>query len=164
MKISLDVVLKDKPGQLVKLLEPISDHGANVISIVHLRETTTEGRVPVHVSFEVNDVATQDKITRDLENNNIWVAKVGEIKRKERHTFLLIGHIVDTDLRDTIDRIHEIKGAIIADVGLSMPDPEKESSARIDIDVNPKNMDTVLERIDEIAKEKDLMVIKPLGV
>ena len=74
MKISLDVVLKDKPGQLVKLLEPISDHGANVISIVHLRETTTEGRVPVHVSFEVKDVATQDKITQDLENNNIWVA------------------------------------------------------------------------------------------
>lgn len=164
MKISLDVVLKDKPGQLVKLLEPISDHGANVISIVHMRETTKEGRVPIHVSFEIKDAATLDKITQDLEANNIWVAKVGEIKRKERHTFVLIGHIVDTDLMDTIDRIHQVEGAIVADVGLTMPDPEKESSARIDIDVSPTNIGTVLGRIDEIAKEKDLMVIKPLGV
>jgi len=164
MKISLDVVLKDRPGQLLRMLEPISQMGGNVISRVHLRETVKEGRVPVHVSFEIGDSKTLDEILEEIEKRDIWVSKVGEIKRKERHTFLLVGHIVDTDLRDTIDRIHEVEGAVVADVGLTMPDPDLESSARIVMDVRRDVLENVLSRIDEIAGEKGLLVIKPLGM
>jgi ACT domain-containing protein len=164
MKISLDVVLKDKPGQLVRMLDPISQKGGNVISIVHLRETVKEGRVPVHVSFEIKDSRTLDEVLQEIENRDIWVSKVGEIKRKERYTFVLVGHIVDTDLRDTIDRIHDVEGAVVADVGLTMPDPELESSARIVIDIRQDVLENVLARVDEIAREKDLLVIKPLGL
>jgi ACT domain-containing protein len=160
----LDIVLKDVPGQLVKALEPISAHGGNIISIVHLRETITGGRVPVHVTFEVEDDKKLSNILEELENKDIWVSKLGEIKKKEKITAVLIGHIVDTDLRDTVDRINEVEGAMVADVSLSMPHPEKESSAKIDIEVIGEAKEKALQRLEQIASEKSLFVIKSLGV
>jgi ACT domain-containing protein len=165
MKISLDVVLKDVPGQLVKALEPISSYGGNIISIVHIREAIKGGRVPVHVTFEVEDGERLNKILEELERRDIWVSKLGEVKKKEKITVVLIGHIVDTDLRDTIDRMNEIRGVMVADVGLAMPHPEKESSARMEIEVtSAAKAKVVMRRLEEIAEEKDLLVIRSLGV
>jgi len=163
MKISLDVVLKDVPGQLVRALEPISQYGGNIISIVHLREELTGGRVPVHVTIEV-DPQKLDKILRELEERDIWVSKVGEVRKKENIKVILIGHIVDTDARDTIDRINEIKGAMVADLALAMPHPEKESSARMDIEVSgPDAAKKVMARLEKIASEKKFIIIKSIN-
>jgi ACT domain-containing protein len=162
MKISLDVVLKDIPGQLIKALEPISTYGGNIISIVHLREDLTGGRVPVHVTFEV-EPRRLERILQELEDRDIWVSKVGEVRKKEKLKVLLIGHIVDTDARDTIDRINEIKGAMVADLALAMPHPEKESSARMDIEVSGDDVaKKVIKRLEEIAREKKFVVIKSI--
>ena len=84
-------------------------------------------------------------------------------KKKEKITVVLIGHIVDTDLRDTIDKMNEIRGVMVADVVLAMPHPEKESSARMDIEVSSEvKIKTAMKRLDEIAVEKKLVVIKSL--
>lgn len=163
MKISLDVVLKDVPGQLVRALEPISQHGGNIISIVHMREELTGGRVPVHVTIEV-DQRKLDKILEELENRDVWVSKVGEVRKKENIKVILIGHIVDTDARDTIDRINEIKGAMVADLALAMPHPEKESSARMDIEVSGSDTaKKVMARLEKIAREKKFAIIKSIN-
>jgi|Deesub1362A_J573_1020465.scaffolds.fasta_scaffold00051_78 ACT domain-containing protein len=163
MKVSLDMVLKDIPGQLVKALEPISEYGGNIISIVHLREAIKGGRVPVHITFEVKDPDRLNKIVNELEKRDIWVSKLGEVKRKEKIVVVITGHIVDTDLRDTIDRLNEIEGVMVADVALAMPDPEKESSARMEIEVSGHaKVKKALERLEEIAEEKDLFIIKSL--
>ncbi|MDI6654478.1 MAG: hypothetical protein QME59_01150 [Candidatus Hydrothermarchaeota archaeon] len=163
MKMSLDVVLKDVPGQLVNALEPISQFGGNIISIVHLREELTGGRVSVHVTIEV-DPQKLDRILKELENRDIWVSKVGEVKKKENIKVVLIGHIVDTDARDTIDRINEIKGAMVADLALAMPHPEKESSARMDIEVSGSGAaKKVMACLEEIASEKKFIIIRSLG-
>lgn len=164
MKVGLDIVLKDIPGQLVTALEPISHFGGNIISIVHMREDIKGGRVPVHVVLEVEN-KNLERILKELEKRDIWVSKVGEVKRKQMLTIVLIGHVVDTDLRDTIDRINEIKGALVLDLSLAMPHPEKESSARMDIEISePKMVKKVLSKLEDIAKRKDLLVIKSLGV
>lgn len=163
MKVGLDIVLKDVPGQLVLALEPISKFGGNIISIVHEREAIKGGRVPIRVNVEVESTDGLKKIITELEKRDIWVSKAGEIKKKEKITVILTGHIVDTDLRDTIDKMNEIKGVMVADVDLAMPHPDKESSARMDIEVSSKAMaKTALARLDEIAREKKLFVIKSL--
>jgi ACT domain-containing protein len=157
------MVLKDVPGQLVRALEPISEYGGNIISIVHMREDLKGGRVPVHVTFEIEDSRKLNRVVEELEKRNIWVSKLGEAKKKEKITLVLTGHIVDTDLRDTIDRLNEIPGVMVADVSLSMPHPERESSARLDIEVSGlENAKVALERLGEIAREKDLFIIKSL--
>ncbi|MFQ5815509.1 MAG: hypothetical protein ACE5G7_03325 [Candidatus Hydrothermarchaeaceae archaeon] len=163
MKVGLDIVLKDIPGQLVRALEPISLFGGNIVSIVHLREDIKGGRVPVHVVLEVEGESLE-KILEELESRDIWVSKVGEVKKQEI-TVVLIGHVVDTDLRETIDRINEIQGAMVLDLSLAMPHPEKESSARMDIEIaDPKKVKRVLSKLEEVARKKDLLVVKSLGV
>lgn len=163
MKIGLDILLKDVPGQLVSALGPISRFGGNIISIVHEREAIKGGRVPIHVNIEVEDTERLGRIIKELEAGDIWVSKAGEVKKKEKITVILIGHIVDTDLRDTIDEMNEISGVMVADVALAMPHPDKESSARMDIEISSSgaNMDA-MRRLDEIAGKKKLIVIKSL--
>ncbi len=163
MKIGLDILLKDVPGQLVSALGPISRFGGNIISIVHEREAIKGGRVPIHVNIEVDDTERLGRIVKELEAGDIWVSKAGEVKKKETITVILIGHIVDTDLRDTIDEMNEIPGVMVADVALAMPHPDKESSARMDIEISSSgaNIDA-MRRLDEIADKKKLIVIKSL--
>jgi ACT domain-containing protein len=131
-----------------------------------MREKGPKGeRVPVHVIFEMDNSGRLEKILKALEDRDIWVSKVGEAKKQEEITVILIGHIVDTDVQDTIDKINAIRGAMVADLALAMPHPEKETSARMDIDVADSEIGKkVLQRLDKIAKDKDLVVVKSLGV
>lgn len=165
MRIELDVELKDVPGQLVRALEPISALGGNIISVVHMREERTGGRVPVRITFESDNSGRLEKILSELELADVWVSKVGESKKKQKITVVLIGHVVDTDLRDTIDRLNAISGVMVADMKLSMPHPEKESSALLDIEISDsKRVKSVMQRLEEIAGQKKLLVVKSLGV
>ncbi len=166
MRIDMELELKDVPGQLVRALEPISALGGNIISVVHMREERTKGsRVPVHITFEADNSGRLEKILDELERSDIWVSKVGESKKKQKLTVALIGHVVDTDLRDTIDQVNAIAGALVADLKLSMPHPEKESSALMDIEISDsKKIKFVMHRLEEIAAQKKLLVIKSLGV
>ncbi|MFQ6136635.1 MAG: ACT domain-containing protein [Candidatus Hydrothermarchaeales archaeon] len=166
MKISLDLELKDIPGQLVKALEPISKYGGNIVSVVHLREGRGKGnRVPVHIIFEIDDQKGIDRITNDLERRDIWISKIGRVKRKEKIVVMIIGHVVDTDIRDTIDKINEIEGVMVADLSLTMPHPDQETSAIMDIEVDSlEKAKAAIARLGEIAEEKDLLVVKSLGV
>ncbi|MFQ5887328.1 MAG: hypothetical protein ACE5HY_01370 [Candidatus Hydrothermarchaeales archaeon] len=164
MRVSLDLELKDIPGQLVKALEPISRYGGNIVSVVHLREGKEE-RVPVHLIIEAEDPECIEKITKELERRDIWISKIGQVKKKERLVVIIIGHIVDTDVRDTIDKINAIKGAMVADLNLTMPHPDQETAALMDIEVDDlRKIKPVIAKLEEIAGEKDLLVVKSLGV
>ncbi len=167
MRISLDLELKDMPGQLIRALEPISEFGANVISIVHIREEerVRSGKTHVHFVVDVESIDVIEKIATELASRDIKIVKLGEAVRKRRVGVLIIGHVVDTDLRDTIDRINELPGVMVSDMSLSMPKPEKESSALFDIELAEKaNQKDVLNRLCEIAREKNLEVIRSLEV
>jgi len=166
MRVSLDVELKDIPGQLIQALEPISQQGGNFISVLHLREEVVHGRwIPVHVIAEIETPEKLEKVLEELEARDIRVSKVGEVGKKERITLGLVGHIVDTDLGDTIDRINSIQGVLVSDVKLAMPHPEKESSGLMQIDVDdPQKVKQVLERLEEIGREKNLLLIRSRGV
>ncbi|MFQ5975087.1 MAG: hypothetical protein ACE5J5_02050 [Candidatus Hydrothermarchaeales archaeon] len=164
MRLSLDLELKDIPGQLVRALEPVSKYGGNIVSVVHLREGKG-GRVPVHLVIETEDPGCIDKITEELEKRDIWISKIDQVKKKERIVAIIIGHIVDTDVRDTIDKINEIKGAMVADLNLTMPHPDQETAALMDIEVDDlRKVKPVIAKLEEIAREKDLLVVKSLGV
>ncbi len=162
MRISLELELKDKPGQLVNALEPISRLGGNIVSVVHIREEIKGERVPVHVIFDVDNHGRLEKILKELEARDVLISKIGEEKKKGIISIMLIGHVVDTDLKDTLDRINEI-GAKVIDLDLEMPHPEKESSAKMNIEISEDIMKKkVFEVIEKIAEEKNLLVIKSL--
>lgn len=73
--ITIDIELKDKPGELLRVLTPISKYGANVISIIHSREEKRGGKVPVRIVIDVDDKDKLKKILEDLEKEGAIIKK-----------------------------------------------------------------------------------------
>ena len=156
--ILLDLELKDSPGELLKALTPISEMGINIHSVIHLREKKSDGKVPVRIVLEDLDEETLEKIVERLEESGIVVTKVNNKVRKMDVDVVVIGHVVDTDIRDTIDRLN--KYGLVVDLDLTMPHPFKESSARMRIVVDSKNLEDLCREMEKLSKEKDLLFIK----
>ncbi|MDP2216466.1 MAG: amino acid-binding protein [Methanolobus sp.] len=165
MRVSMDLELKDIPGQLVLALKPVSEFKGNLISVVHHHEKKTpRGKIPVHLVFEIKSDHL-DNIISLLEESGISVVSVDEKRYLEHGAVILIGHIVHTDIKDTIDKIDNTGYAEIVDLNLAMPRVNRPSSASLKIDaVSKQHMSAAIELLKSIAREKDLLVIEPIGV
>ena len=159
----MDLELKDIPGQLVLALQPISDFEGNIVSVIHHRDKKTpRGMIPVQVTFEIDGVKVSDLIDK-LKSGGITVARVGEERLLERRAVILIGHIIHSDIRDTIDQIDATGYAEVMDLAMSMPGIDQRSSARLVINATGKReMESAVELLRNIAREKDLLLIEPI--
>lgn len=165
MRVSMDLELKDIPGQLVLALKPVSEFKGNLISVVHHHEKRTpRGKIPVHLVFEIKSDHL-DNIISLLEESGISVVSVDEKRYLEHGAVILIGHIVHTDIKDTIDKIDNTGYAEVVDLNLAMPRINRPSSASLKIDaVSKQHLKAAIGLLKSIAKEKDLLVIEPIGV
>ena len=163
MRVSMDIELKDVPGQLLLALNPISELKGNLISVVHHHENhTPRGLIPVQVVFDIKPENLDIVISR-LEESGVEVARVGEERFFEHIAVILIGHIVHTDIQDTIDRIDRTGYAEVVDLSLSMPRIENPSSAYLKIDaVGKKELKDAISLLKSVAAEKDLLIIEPI--
>ena len=155
--------LVDEPGQLLAALHPIADNGGNLLSIYHERgNKTPRGRIPVEVDFE----ATQERfegIVEALRSEGVNVMQAGTERYAEEVTLLLFGHLIDTDLSDTLSRIEACESASVADVSLAAPQgTEEASSARLRVEARAGETDAALAAVRELAQEKDLRLVEPL--
>ena len=158
MRINLVLELLDVPGQLIKILEPISMLGANLITIIHKRDYKSEnGKVPVQLTLE-GEQESLKKVVNRFEELGFTIIEMDGVIKKEKITTLLFGHIVDQDLRDTMDRINELESVDIVGFDIKL-DGEEKSTALINIEADVGNKQIVFDRIEEIAGEKNLLVI-----
>jgi ACT domain-containing protein len=166
LRVKIVMELEDVPGQLLKALEPISRFGGNIQSIMHQRERKTPlGRVPVMLVFEVADRVRLNRILAALEDAGVLVTQLGEREGAVRATALLIGHIIHTDIRDTIDRLNALKGVRVSDVSLAMGEPGGESTARMTITADDEERaNAAISGLQRIADRKKLLMITSLGV
>ncbi|MFB6089777.1 MAG: amino acid-binding protein [Halobellus sp.] len=160
---TLRLELIDEPGELLRSLRPIADNGGNLLSIFHERgNVTPRGHIPVEVDVE----ATPDrfeKIIDDLRDAGINVIQAGTERYSEGLTVVLSGHVIDTDLSDTLSRIQESSNASVTDLSISAPEGTSDvSSARIRIAAERGATEDVLGKIRDIADEKDLRLVEPL--
>jgi ACT domain-containing protein len=155
--------LVDEPGQLLAALRPISDNGGNLLSIFHERgNITPRGRIPVEVDLECPPDRFEG-IVEALRQEGINVIQAGAERYGEELTILLVGHLVDTDLSDTLHRIEESTEASLADLSLSAPEgTDQPSSARLRLATRAGKTETALATVREIAAEKDLHLVEPL--
>ncbi len=163
MIVSMTLELKDIPGQLVLALSPISELHGNIMSVVHQHEEKTpRGTIPVQITFEIDQQLLNELIER-LENSGVKVARVGEERLRSSVSVVLIGHIVHSDIGDTIDRIDSTGFAEVVDLSLSMPAIEKTSSAYLVINaVGENELKTALEILRGVADKKELLIIEPI--
>ena len=163
MIVSMTLELKDIPGQLVLALAPISELHGNIMSVVHQHEEKTpRGTIPVQVTFEI-DQGFLDELIEKLETSGVGVARVGEERLRSSVSVVLIGHIIHSDIGDTIDKIDRTGFAEVVDLSLSMPAIERTSSAYLVINaVGIKELKTALEVLREVAAKKELLMIEPI--
>ena len=99
MRLNLVLELLDVPGQLLDALDSIGKLGANIVAVIHQRDVKTErGTIPVHISVE-GDRETLKRVLKSIEEMDIQIIEVDGVVRKEKITTILIGNIVDKDLK-----------------------------------------------------------------
>ena len=152
MRINLVLELMDTPGQLVKALEPVSSLGANLVTVIHKRDYKNEkGNVPVQLTIEGEQEDLKNVVNR-FEELGFSIIELDGVVLKEKITTILFGHIVDQDLRDTMDRINDLDEVEIVAFDIKLNGEEK-STAVINIEAG------VGRKQAEIAEEKELLVI-----
>lgn len=155
--------LVDEPGELLRALEPIADNGGNLLSIFHERgNITPRGHIPVEVDVEATPDRFED-IVAALRDAGINVIQAGAERYSESLIIILSGHLVDTDLSDTLSRIQDEADASVTDLSLSAPEgTEYISSTRLRLATATGETDATIDAIRNIAMDKDLRVIEPL--
>ena len=155
--------LADEPGELLAALRPIADNGGNLLSIFHERgNVTPRGRIPVEVDIEC-PTDQFETIVEALRAEGVNVIQAGAEYYSEEVTTILVGHVVDTDISDTLDRIEGNANVSLTDLSLSAPQGTQDvSSARLRLATREGRTDDALAAVRKIADDKGLHVIEPL--
>jgi len=165
MIVTMTLELSDEPGELLNALQPVADKGGNIVSITHQRgEVTPRGTLPVEVTFEVVEERLED-VLDSLREMGIRVAQFGEERFHESMTVVLVGHIVESDVTDTIESV-EAEDVKIVDFSLAMPDdPGETSSARLVVNATCQDkLEQAVETLNDVCERKDLVKMQPIGV
>jgi len=163
LQVSMKLEMKDAPGQLVAALQPISEVGGNIIAVIHQRDEKAEDdRLGVQIVLEIPDDRLNELIAR-IKDKGVNVVRIGKRRLLYTQTVIMIGHIMHTDLGDTVDRIDRTGFAEVTDMNMVMPAINEPSSALIVIRAVDRNeMEQTMEILRTVAKEKDLLIIEPL--
>jgi ACT domain-containing protein len=153
MKFDLTLGLVDRPGQLLKALEPIAKNGGNLISILHEREKITGGFIPVSLVVDFPTVEGFDRTKRELESLGVSIIKSEEIIEKSLITCILVGKI-------NIEKITEsaIEGMKIVNFEASTP-TSKKACTKLNIEAPVKNVIEIISRLKEMAKKEGAVLI-----
>jgi ACT domain-containing protein len=163
MKISMDIELQDIPGQLVTALQPVSDFGGNIFSVLHQRDKKTpSGRIPVQLVVDIEEKKL-DNLLESLKKRGVNVVRIGKERLKESMVVLLIGHIVHSDIRETINSIDSTGFAEVVELSISMPGVDKKSSASVTLSaIGKEELKEALSILEETGRKKDIMVISSI--
>lgn len=162
MRLNLLLELQDVPGKLFDALEPMGRLGANIVTVIHQREVKTErGTVPVQVSIE-GDQDTLDQVIKALEEKGIQIMAVDGVVRKETITTVLVGNIVDQDLKDTVNLLNKLSGVKVVDLNLKMSDHPEESATKLVIEADQGLRQEVMDQTRKIGEQKGLLVINEI--
>jgi ACT domain-containing protein len=155
--------LRDSPGQLVAALQPISDMGGNIKTVIHEHDHTAARDVlGVEVVIEIPPEMLDGLISR-LSERGITILRLGEEKMGYSQSVILIGHLVHTDLGDTVDRIDKTGFAEVTHMSLSMPGINERTSAQFIIKALTRDhMQQALFILRDVAEQKDFLLIEPL--
>lgn len=162
---TLRLELDDEPGELAAALDPIAEHGGNLLSVFHERGNLTPGgRIPIEIDLEC-PAGRFDAIIEELRERDVTVVAADEEYYGEALNVILTGHVVDTNLSETLRAIEAGDIVTIKEMQLSAAGgTESESSALFRLGARTGQREEALERMREVAAENGLGVVEPLEV
>jgi len=153
--------LADEPGELLRALEPIAEHGGNLLSVFHERGSLTpRGHIPIEVDMECPPDRF-DAIVSALREASVNVVRAGAERYDEEVTVLLTGPVVEADVSATVSRIESETGASVVDLSMSAPAGET-ASARLRLATSSDRVGDVITSVRAVADETGLRAIEPL--
>jgi ACT domain-containing protein len=137
--------------------------GGNIKTVIHEHDHTAGSDVlSVQVVIEIPAELVENLITR-LRNEGINVLRLGEERMGYRQTVILIGHLVHTDLGDTVDQIDRTGFAEVTHMSLAMPAISERTSAQFVIkSLTREHMHQAMQILRKVARQKEFLLIEPL--
>jgi len=155
--------MKDTPGQLVRVLEPISACGGNIIAVIHQRDPESESdTLDVQIVLDL-PAGRLPVLIGQIKALGVDILRIGKERLLHKRSLIMIGHIMHTGISDTVDQIDRTGFAEVSELSLMMPAINERSSARITIKTaNRTDMESAVSILREVAGRKDLLVVEPL--
>ncbi len=155
--------MKDLPGQLVTALQPISEVGGNIIAVIHHRDPRSDGQtISVQIVVEISEPRLNELITL-FRDRGVKILRIGKDRLLYKQSVIIIGHLMHTNISDTVDRIDCTGYAEVTELDMVMPAINERSSARLSIKaVSKPDMENALDILHEVAREKNLLIIEPI--
>jgi ACT domain-containing protein len=98
-----------------------------------------------------------------LNEQGVRIQRIDEERLLYKRTVIMIGHLMHTDLSDTVDQIDSTGFAEISELAMSMPAVNERSSSRITIKaVSKGDMEAALAILRRVSRQKSLLLIEPL--
>ena len=161
--IYLEVKLPDIPGSLIELIKPVSQNGGNIHGVLHHHDKKLNNMIPVDIWFELSDElieASLENIKKELSNNNIQITKISVDSKNKILTFILTGHVFDSDITETIKRLDSKKIKVL-ELHAKFTEVDEKSSVMMKVEF-PEVMakSELIIEIEKICKEKQLFLIR----
>lgn len=159
----MKIEVKDAPGQLVDALQPISEVGGNIMAVIHEWDPTLRPKTRiVQVVLEITGDRLDDLI-RILKARGVSILGIGEERLLMKRSVIMIGHIMHTDLSNTVGSIDQTGFAEVVEMHVTMPGINQRSSALLTISAtNEENMECAMEILRSVAREKDLLMVETM--
>jgi ACT domain-containing protein len=163
MQVSMKLEMKDTPGQLVRVLEPISECGGNIIAVIHQRDPESESdTLDVQIVLDL-PAGRLPAVVDQIKALGVNILRIGEERLLHKRALIMIGHIMHTDISDTVDQIDRTGYAEVSELSLRMPAINERSSARITIrTANRKDMESAVAILRKVAAKKEILIVEPL--
>jgi len=156
LKFDLTIALADRPGQLIKALEPIAKNGGNIISIIHEREEPSAGFVPVSLVVDFPSKWNLRKAVDDLKELGVTIVKAEEIIDTTRITVILIGKV---DLKRIAET--EIKNIKIVGFEVSAP-TSKDACLKLELEIPTESAEEAIDDLRRIAEAEKVLLLSPI--
>lgn len=157
----LELKLADKPGELSKVLDIVAKNKGNLFSVSHLREQMKEGSVPVVIKFQ-SSKENFGSLIADLEGAGIEILEkiIGGMEESQfTRQFILIGHVIDTDIKDTLYTISG-KDVIVKSLEISINSFKEPSSVFAELSAKSvQALDEATKKLEAVAKKKEITLI-----
>ena len=163
MQVSMKLEMKDSPGQLVAALKPISEVGGNIIAVIHQRDESKEGDIlGVQIVLDIAEQKLSDLLSL-IRAQGVNVVRLGKERLLYTRTVIMIGHIMHTDISDTVDQIDRTGYAEVSELSLVMPAINERSSARITLKTaTATDMNRAVALLRKVSAAKEILIVEPL--
>jgi ACT domain-containing protein len=161
--IRLKVKIPDTPGSLVELIKPISNNHGNIFGILHYHDKKINNMIPVSITFELTQElieSSMEKIQKELLEKKFEIEKITIGTNKRNLIVLLTGHVFDTDIVDTINRLAS-KNIKVSELQAIFTEISEVSNVKLKLEYPElMNQKDLIQELEKICKEKNLFLIR----